>query len=124
MIAIKRGVKKNQDTTEVIFFDNKEIKADIAFLKQDYLEFKEEVRTSLSKVSSKGPAAIQWFPANDNDDLERFMAKDEIFEKKQEILYFLLYNCGCDIQKSFADSLLTTIFTKEYIETHIWPLGR
>ena len=122
--TIKRGVKKYHDTTEVAFFDIKEIKADTAFIKKDYLEFKEEVRSALSKVSSRGTYANEFFPANDNPTLNRFMVKDEGYEKRREVLYFLIYNCGCDVQKTFADSFLNTIFTKQYIETHVWPLGR
>lgn len=122
--TIKRGVKKYQDTTEVAFFDVKDIKADLAALKKDYFEFKEEVRTSMLKVASKGPDASEFFPAKDNATIDRFMLKDEGFEKRKELLYLLLFNCGCDVQKSFADSFLLTVFSKEYVETHIWPLGR
>ena len=124
MNAIKRGVKRNHDTSEVAFFDIKEIKADIAFIKQDYLEFKEEISSILYQVASKGPDSSEFFPANDNATLIRFLVKDDGYEKRKEALYFLMYNCGCDVQKTFADSFLTTVFTKQYIETHIWPLGR
>ena len=122
--AIKRGVKKNHDTLEVSFFDIKEILAILSFLKKDYLEFKEEVRNVLSMVTSKGPDASEFFPAKDNATLERFMVKDDMFEKRREALYFLLYNCSCDNQKAFSESFIYAVFTKEYIETHIWPLGR
>lgn len=124
MNTIKRGVRRYQDTTEVAFFDMKEIKADLTSFKQDYLEFKEEIRSILSMLVSKGPDASDFFPANDNATLNRFMEKDKGYEKRKEALYFLIYNCGCDVQKTFADSFLTTVFTKQYIETHIWPLGR
>lgn len=122
--TIKRGVKKYQDTTEVAFFDIKEIKADLAFIKNDYLQFKEEIRTGLSKVTSEGFYANEFFPVNDNDTLQRFLAKDNEYDKRREVLYFMLYNCACDSQKSFAESFVSTVFTKQYMETHIWPLGR
>ena len=124
MNTIKRAMKKNHDTTEVAFYDIKEVKVDVAFIKKDYLEFKEEVRNVLSQFISKGPDASDFFPANDNATIERFMVKDDMFQKRKEALYFLLYNCSSNNQRAFSESFINAVFTKEYIETHIWPLGR
>lgn len=124
MNSIKRGVKKNQDTTEVAFFDIKTMKDELSVFKNDYLEFKEEIRTKLAAFGTKTPDASDFFPTKDNATLERFMVKDDLFKNRKESLYLLLYGCASDNQKNFCDGFINAVFTREYCTSHVWPYGR
>lgn len=104
--------------------DIREIKNDLKLFREDYLEFKTEVRQSLYHFKSKGPDASTYFPVQDNKIIEKFMCKDEDFEKRKQVLYHLMMECEADSQRKFTDSFLTTIFSKQYLATHIWPCGR
>ena len=50
---VKRNSKKQTDTVETTFYDVKAIREDIAFLKQDYLEFKGEIRQVIKTKGRK-----------------------------------------------------------------------
>lgn len=124
LTAIKRSVRKFQDTTEVAFYDVKTVKTDLSAFKKDYFQFKEEIRTAIAAIAIKGPEAADFFPANDNSTIQKFLVRDSEFPKRKESLYFLLYGCATDAPKTFSDALISTVFTREYTETHVWPLGR
>lgn len=79
---MKRAQKVNGDTLEQTFVDVKGIKVDFASFREDYLEFKNEVRQSITNLQSKAAYANEYFPVEDNEDLERFMSQDKKFECK------------------------------------------
>lgn len=108
------------------FYDVKAIRDDVAFIKNDYLQFKEEVRMSFANINAKSSGAFtsDFFPAEDNDSILRFMNDDADFEKRKNGLYLLLLGCGADSQRKFTDSFLRTLFSKNYLATYIWPHGR
>ena len=117
-------MRLSSDTGDSTYFLVKEIKKEVTFLKNDYLEFKQEMRAAVGKVTSKGCYASDFFPADDNDVLDRFMTNDKDFEKRREALYLLVSGCESDKEKTFANSMLNAIFSRKYMATHIWPLGR
>ena len=114
----------NGDTLEALFVDIKELKQDVAWFKQDYSDFKDEVRQSLAQTNAMGTYTNDFFPADDNEDLERFMCKDKNFEKRREALYLLISGCASDDPRKFVDSMITALFSKNYLSTYIWPYGR
>lgn len=121
---IKRMSKKDSDLLETIFFDLKTVKADTAFLKNDYLEFKQEMRLAVSNLNAKGSYVSEFFPANNNEMIDRFLKKDDGYSKRIDSLYLLMSECDAKTKRLFSDSFLRTLFTKDYMNTYLWPLGR
>ena len=121
---IKRSTRKTSDTVEVTFYDVKAIRDDVAFIKQDYLEFKKEMRLEMARLNSSTSYSSDYFPADDNSSICRFMEEDKDFKKRKESLYLLLSGCDADKPRKFSDSFLSTLFTKNYLSKYIWPLGR
>lgn len=97
----------------------------MAFIKQEILEFKNEVRLGFASLNAKTrPNLNDYFPADDNSSIERFLNRDDGYEERLDGLYLLLSGCSAETPRKFTDAFLRTLFSKEYIVTHIWPLGR
>ena len=124
--SIKRSSKKHTDTVETTFYDVKTIKQDVALLKQIFLEFMEETRAGFANINASAPGSNtnDFFPADSNEPIERFMRKDHEYDKRVKSLYLLLTGCGTNNQRTFTDSFIRTLFSKTYIANHIWPHGR
>lgn len=97
---------------------------DTAFLKKEFLEFKQEMRHKLAGFKSMGPDLSDYFPAKNNDSIEKFMQQDEQLKERKDALYFLLQGCGFSTEKQFSDSFITSLFDTEYLKKYIWPHGR
>ena len=121
--SLKNSSKKTSDTVEVSFYDIKAIRDDLAFLKQDYLEFKQEIRDKLASLNASGNYACEWFPLNDNEEIQKFMKNDNGFQKRKDCLYLLLSSCDADTPRKFHDAFLNNVFSKEYLARYIWPHG-
>ena len=111
---------------EVTFFDVKAIRDDIAFLKKEFLELKDEMKLSFASANAKasGQYTSDFFPLRDNASIERFMKEDEELEKRKDSLYLLLSGCDAETPRKFSDAFLRTLFSKDYMKTYIWPLGK
>ena len=121
--SLKNSSKKTSDTVEVSFYDVKAIRDDVAFIKEDYLRFKEEVRIKMASMNASGSYASDYFPVNDNGDIERFMRKDGGLQKRKDCLYLMLQGCEAETSRKFSDNFLSSVFTKSYMATYIWPHG-
>ena len=95
----------------------------MAFIKEDYLQFKQEVRAKLASMNASGTYASDWFPVQDNEAILRFLKDDSGLEKRKDCLYLLLSSCDDTSARKFSDSFLNNLFTKEYLATYIWPHG-
>ena len=70
-------------------------------------------------------ACILPFPVDDNDTIINFMKNDPEFEKRKDSLYLILLGCAAaETPRKFSALFLSTLFTKKYLSTYIWPLGR
>ena len=121
--SLKNTSKKTSDAVEVTFYDAKTTRDDVAFLKQEFLQFKEEVRFHFAKLNSSGTYVSDFFPANDNSDIERFLKNDANLQKRKDSLYLLLMTCDGETPRKFSDTFLKILFTQDYLATYIWPLG-
>lgn len=120
---MKNSSKKTSDTVEVTFYDMKALKEDVAFIKQDYLQFKEEVRVKMANMNASGTYVSDFFPAKENSDIERFMKKDAGLQKRKDCLYLLLLSFDANTTRKFSDTFLANLFSKEYLAKYIWPHG-
>ena len=93
----------------------------------DYLE---EIRATMVRLASKSDMEKKiniddYFPIQNDNDLERFLDKtDGLFPEKRKEFENLLY---CQVTKNlklkrpFEASLLGNIFSRDFISSHRWP---
>ena len=103
---------------------------------QEVLEMKAHLSELASKVDSifimvknstfhenmKGCDISEFFPVENNEQLELFMDRNhpEWDDRKSEFYHFL-YTIASNIKKGFARGLIKALFTREYISKAKWP---
>ena len=119
-------MKKHEMPLKYFVYNLKAIRDDVALMRKDYLEFKQEVRTSLARFDAIGSSYVSdFFPAEDNQQILDFLKEDKKLKKRKDSLYLLLtMTSAADTDRKFSDMFLRTLFSKKYLAEHMWPHGR
>lgn len=75
-----------------------------------------------SYLEAKIPDIDEFFPVRDNKTLERFLDEsDGLYPLRRSELMNRLYLCSAERKNIFATSVLNSLFSDNYINTHAWP---
>ena len=77
----------------------------------------------MANINASGAYVSDYFPANDNEDIERFMKKDAGLQKRKDCLYLVLLGFDAATSRKFSDTFLKNLFTPSYLSRYIWPHG-
>lgn len=85
-------------------------------IKKDIQQFSFHMRMDSIDVSD-------FFPLKNDDDLKRFMDKNhEEWPLRRRGFYHLLFTTVTKNQKRFGTAMLHTLFSRQFISNHRWPL--
>lgn len=75
-----------------------------------------------TKMNTDGVS--EFFPANDNETIMKFLEEDADYKARRHGFYELLKTCMSTTKKKFGDSLINTLFTVHYKSYTRWPCVR
>ena len=81
-----------------------------------------QVQQATLMSAMQGTDISEFFPVENNQQLERFMDRDhpDWNSRKMEFYHFL-YTTASDVKKGFARGLIKAIFSRSYILGAKWP---
>lgn len=103
------------------FHDNQSNMEGIADLKTDNAQIKKDIAQVAFQIKMDIDDVSQYFPANSNDDINRFLKNDEDYPSRRRGLYDLLKTTVSTNKKRFSDTFLHTLFTVKYKSEARWP---
>ena len=68
--------------------------------------------------------ARRFFPIQNDDSMQRFLENDSTLKTRQEDFQYLLFTViteGDITQRQFSDTLVNTLFTRDYLKRYRWP---
>lgn len=104
--------------------NDKLIIAGINELKTLYLDVKKELSAFSFHMKMQTDDVSQFFPANDNETILKFMNEDEQFNARRHGFDELLKTTISHTSKKFHEALLNTLFTVHYKSNTRWPCFR
>ena len=81
-----------------------------------------QVQKATFKSVMEGPDLSEFFPVENNEQLELFMNREHPqWEARKNEFYHYLYTISSNIKKGFARGLVKALFSRQYIRTVKWP---
>ena len=97
-------------------------KEELESVKSIALEIKDDVKNSMFQIKMEEANITEFFPAQDNDSISRFMENNTTFNLRRRGFYNLLKTiANSGSKKKFSESLLTTLFSLDYKRQKKWP---
>lgn len=120
MSSVRRNWRAIHDIVKENHYEHRSHKQNLAELLTVCREIRDDVKnaTFISKMDTV--KVDKFFPANDNETLERFMKEDNELRQRQRGFYELMKTLGTENKKKFTESLLSTIFSLQYKQQHKW----
>lgn len=97
------------------------IMSGIAELRALYNEVQKDVKAFSFYIQMGTEDVSNYFPANDNETINRFLLEDEDYKARRHGFYELLKTCVSVSQKKFGEAIINTLFTLHYKSNTRWP---
>ena len=118
---VRRHWRGTHDLVKENHYHHKDHKEDCSTMLSLLRELKHEIKTSFFHLKMETLDVGSYFPANTNDDIQKFMCQNTEFQMRRRGFHELLKTVVADTKKRFCDSLLNTLFTLKYKQTMRWP---
>lgn len=118
---MKRNWRGTHDLVKQNHFDHKDEKDAINTLTTICQEMRKENKDSFYLLKMETKEVESFFPAKDNETIERFLQPDRDFPLRRRGFHELMKTVVTDTKKKFSDALLNTLFTIKYKQEHRWP---
>lgn len=119
-------MKRNcQGTHDTVRFNSQKlvpIDCNTKLILDHVIEIKQDIRRFNFHIKMDMIDMSLYFPLENDASLAEFMAKDEDWEKRRKGFHHLLYTVVTNDKKKFSGALLHTLFTRDFVRNHKWPI--